>query len=403
MFTDPKPSLWLAARQACLVAFVAVAVLLLDRAQASATPIQSIPGLLQVGVRSLVGGDSGLDRAALAAQPNALLRIPAPRGDAFGGLSDATGDLGRGDEYFVLQLQPLSPGERIFLDCVYLFYDSTHAVRQEYAVSLTTANVVFAPGFGPEHLARILGPCDGSSLEIYSGTLVVGFASSMPNVRIETLIASLTERGGPQAAFRVTRSGELTSPLTVSYRVGGTAAPGIDLETLPGAVTIPIGASSADIQVVPIPDTIREGAETVEVELTQAPAYLLDTAPAASIALLNIPTPPFSPVAVRCQARLDEALGNLVTSVRRAHARCLNTEAAGRTCDVVQRNGAIARAIDHAGDVLDGACSDVSYAELGLATTLMPEAIRDELVANALALAISLVRGSYGGGYVNRP
>lgn len=123
----------------------------------------------------------------------------------------------------------------------------------------------------------------------------------------------------------------------------------------------------------------------------------------ASIQLLNVPTPPFSPGAVRCQKRLDEALGSLVTNVRRAHARCLNTEAAGRACGVSPRDAAIARAIDQARDTLDAACSGVSYAELGFGTVLTREALRDELVANAMALAISLIRESYVGGYVNRP
>src|SRR5713226_474374 len=57
------------------------------------------------------------------------------------------------------------------------------------------------------------------------------------------------------AVFTVWRTGSTGTPLFVSYAVGGTASNGVDYFFLPGAVTIPGGASSATIEVVPIDDS----------------------------------------------------------------------------------------------------------------------------------------------------
>jgi len=56
------------------------------------------------------------------------------------------------------------------------------------------------------------------------------------------------------ALFTVTRTGPTDSPLTIFYRIGGTASNGLDYGRLPGNVTIPAGASSAPIDVWVIND-----------------------------------------------------------------------------------------------------------------------------------------------------
>jgi len=75
------------------------------------------------------------------------------------------------------------------------------------------------------------------------------------------------------AVFTVWRTGSTGTPLFVSYAVGGTASNGVDYFFLPGAVTIPEGASSATIEVVPIddPDDVPS-VLTKTVELTLQPS-----------------------------------------------------------------------------------------------------------------------------------
>jgi hypothetical protein len=73
------------------------------------------------------------------------------------------------------------------------------------------------------------------------------------------------------AKFRVTRRGDLSQPLTVLYRVSGTASNGLDYQRLPGSVAIPAETSSAVVEVIPLPDTLVEGTESVILTLLQPP------------------------------------------------------------------------------------------------------------------------------------
>ena len=63
--------------------------------------------------------------------------------------------------------------------------------------------------------------------------------------------------------FTVRRTGPLDSPLTVYYKLSGTAQNGVDYEKLDGKVEIPAGMAYAEIKVVPIDDNLAEGTETV--------------------------------------------------------------------------------------------------------------------------------------------
>ena len=75
--------------------------------------------------------------------------------------------------------------------------------------------------------------------------------------------------GRPQmidpAVFTVSRSGPTNNPLTVFYRVSGTASNGVDYEPLPGSLTIPAGARAATLEVLPIDDFLVEGTENVQI------------------------------------------------------------------------------------------------------------------------------------------
>lgn len=77
--------------------------------------------------------------------------------------------------------------------------------------------------------------------------------------------------------FLVSRTGDVSAPLTVYYSVAGSpstgvpAIHGVDYEALPGAVQIPAGSKSAAITIVPRWDAFGETAEQVLLQLGAGP------------------------------------------------------------------------------------------------------------------------------------
>src|SRR5437899_10388967 len=77
------------------------------------------------------------------------------------------------------------------------------------------------------------------------------------NPPVVTILASdpdASEIGPDLGAFTVSRTGPANNDLTVFYRVGGTAQPGVDYQLLAGHGTIPAGTLSADVTVQHIAD-----------------------------------------------------------------------------------------------------------------------------------------------------
>ncbi len=116
------------------------------------------------------------------------------------------------------------------------------------------------------------------------------------------LIDALTDT----ALFQVQREGSVEHALKVFYRVGGTAANGVDYTELSGMVEIPAGAKHADLEINPLDDELAEGDETVIVKLLplnidelanlrpdHLPPYLVGE-PAAARAVIHDDEPPVS-------------------------------------------------------------------------------------------------------------
>lgn len=97
--------------------------------------------------------------------------------------------------------------------------------------------------------------------------------SELPVVTLETIDGLGAELGSDTGSFLVQRTGDTGAPLTLTYQIQGTATNGADYQTLPTAVEIPAGQSSAVIVVTPIDDTDIEGDETVKLTLTSQLNY----------------------------------------------------------------------------------------------------------------------------------
>lgn len=125
--------------------------------------------------------------------------------------------------------------------------------------------------------------------------LEAGSFSSSGSIQISTDVAYSTTNdttmyeGCGSAAIGFIRSGDLTSPVTVTYTMSGSATNGVDYANLSGQVTIPAGQDTAFITLNPIADGQVEGTETVIISVTNtvcnvtttvtATIYLVDPLP----------------------------------------------------------------------------------------------------------------------------
>jgi hypothetical protein len=118
-----------------------------------------------------------------------------------------------------------------------------------------------------------------------SGTVTITDAA--PVVSVTAADATASETGSDWGTFRFSRTGLLTSSLTVTYTVTGTAANGTDYQAIPVEVTFLAGQATADVFVIPAPDGVTEAAETVIVTLSDGATYDLG-APATATATVTI-------------------------------------------------------------------------------------------------------------------
>ena len=114
---------------------------------------------------------------------------------------------------------------------------------------------------------------------------------SLPMVTISASPATASEAGLTGAAFTVTRNGDTTDPLTLSYAVGGTATAGSDYVALPGVITIAAGATTATFPVVPLDDTLVEPNETVVAAIAMNSAYVIGSGP-GTVTITSDDAPP---------------------------------------------------------------------------------------------------------------
>jgi PKD repeat protein len=91
-------------------------------------------------------------------------------------------------------------------------------------------------------------------------------SSTVTVVASQPLATSLTP-----GEFTISRQGDTSSTLTVTYSLGGTAANGVDYQTLPGVATFPAGSSSARVTVQPL--GLLAVLKTVVLTISPDPSY----------------------------------------------------------------------------------------------------------------------------------
>ncbi|MEW6155901.1 MAG: galactose oxidase-like domain-containing protein [Verrucomicrobiota bacterium] len=110
---------------------------------------------------------------------------------------------------------------------------------------------------------------------------------ALPIVSIFALDSAASEAGTDNGSFRLTRTGSIASPLTVSFEIGGTAENGADYNTLSNFVVIPAGASGTTLTLTPRNDLISEGPETVSLSIFGTSGYDVGSATNAMVTLAD--------------------------------------------------------------------------------------------------------------------
>jgi hypothetical protein len=122
----------------------------------------------------------------------------------------------------------------------------------------------------------------------FTGTMTLADNDSLPTVSIRAGQSTLAENSPTPGNFMVERQGSTLAALTVNYSISGTAAAGVDYNSLPGSIQIPAAASSVNILVTPINDTLTEGDETVTLTLQPNASYQVGAAPQNSATLVLV-------------------------------------------------------------------------------------------------------------------
>ncbi|MDB9491443.1 Calx-beta domain-containing protein, partial [Dolichospermum circinale CS-534/05] len=116
--------------------------------------------------------------------------------------------------------------------------------------------------------------------------------------------------------FTLTRTGDLTQPITVNYTLSGSATNATDYSSLPGTVNFAVGDSTAIVTVTPTDDNIFEGTETAILTLITGTGYALDVTTSAVVNIADNDLPSIS-LAVSPASVVEDGPTNLVYTFTR--------------------------------------------------------------------------------------
>ena len=109
--------------------------------------------------------------------------------------------------------------------------------------------------------------------------------AGLPNIQITAISPSVSESGGTQSSFQVTRNGQLGSTVTVHYEMDGTAVPGVDYAIPSGSITFAPNQTTATISLSAVNDVFAQGNRSVEARLLGDSRYLIGDSNYATLTL----------------------------------------------------------------------------------------------------------------------
>ncbi len=94
--------------------------------------------------------------------------------------------------------------------------------------------------------------------------------------------------GGPKLKILLTRTGDTTQPLTVTYKATSSAVPSTDYKPLSGIATIPAGATSTKLKIKTYDDGVADGTKVLKLKITgSGTTYTLGAVPTAKVTILD--------------------------------------------------------------------------------------------------------------------
>ncbi len=207
-----------------------------------------------------------------------------------------SGSATNGTDYNSLPGSVVIPKGLSYVDITLTPIDDTSVEGSETATLTISANAAY-----------IIGSPVSASIDIVDDDL------TPPTVRVDMTDDSASESGGT-GTYRISRTGETSSSLTVYYSMSGSATNGTDYNNFSGSVVIPIGSSYADITLTPVDDTSVEGNETATLTLSGNPAYNIGSPNSAGVNVTDNDAAVFSiNLDAKGKAQFYDANGDLVT------------------------------------------------------------------------------------------
>ena len=107
-------------------------------------------------------------------------------------------------------------------------------------------------------------------------------------VTITATHATADTSGGNPGTFTLSRTGDLSGPLTVAYTLSGTAVNGTDYQALSGSVSFPAYVPNAYVTVNPTPNLGPASTATVNLGLVAGTGYTVGSAGAATVTIQKL-------------------------------------------------------------------------------------------------------------------
>ncbi|HKS36487.1 MAG TPA: hypothetical protein VJW76_04805, partial [Verrucomicrobiae bacterium] len=138
-------------------------------------------------------------------------------------------------------------------------------------IAFDAANNVYIVNSTAEYL-RVISP-GGTTVATTGSDGTFSITAPETTVKVVATDDSASEAGLDPGEFTITRTGDLTSPLSISLTVTGTATNGVDYVALTNVAVIPPGTNSVKMLVTPITDSLSELTETVVLTLQGSTNY----------------------------------------------------------------------------------------------------------------------------------
>jgi hypothetical protein len=126
--------------------------------------------------------------------------------------------------------------------------------------------------------------------------LIVNLGAAPPEISVAASDASAAETTAGTTPnpgrFTLSRTGDLSSSLTVNIGMTGTATNGADYNTVASGVTFPIGAASVDVPLSIVDDQLVEGTETAILNILSGNGYRVSNAASATVSIQDNDTIP---------------------------------------------------------------------------------------------------------------